>query len=405
MALTSFSEAMNAASSGSMFRDFTGQLSGINASAAQLPIGLSAQFTAATANVQSQLIAAQGTFKTASSISQSYAEVLKKKEQSGASTANDTPCGSLEIFTKIKEFLSKIKTSISEGIATLMGPINELKAQFGALYDELQTKIAAVASAVTDAAKAVAQAALDLFKEANKMLADAAKFVDDKIGELTKGLTDGVKAVVDAGKAALKSAISAIKDFAASIKLSLPFNSPCLANAKEIAIDPSKLMANVSLPSLDVVTKQAEGALTSAKAQLQSAIESGSALAVVAAQDAVASATQGIEQAKSLAKSAADMGTKNLPTLMQQPPAPKVAPNAALSAELNSSPSLSELLAKKDAAKKEWEDAMEERAAIASATTGLKDVAKFEAARVKVDQKFEAYKAAGAAATAKMISG
>lgn len=405
MALASFSEAMNAASSGSMFRDFTGQLSGINASAAQLPIGLSAQFTAATANVQSQLAAAQSTFKTASSISQTYAEVLKKKEQSGASTANDTPCGSLEIFTKVKEFLSAIKTGIANGIAALMAPINELKAQFGALYDELQTKIAAVASAVTDAAKAAAQAALDLFKEANQALADAAKFVDGKIGELTKGLTDGVKAVVDAGKAALKSAISAIKDFAASIKLSLPFNSPCLSNAKEIAIDPSKLMANVSLPSLDVVTKQAEGALTSAKAQLQSAVESGSALAVAAAKDAVASATQGIEQAQSLAKGAADMGTKNLSTLMQKPPAPKVAPDPAISAELNSSPSVSDLLAKKDAAKKEWEDAMAERDAVAASATSIKDIAKYDAANAKVSQKFAAYKAAGDAAVAKMTGG
>lgn len=405
MSLPSFNDSINAVSSGSMFRDFTGQLSGINASAAALPASLSAQFTSATANVQSQITAAQGTFKTASSISQTYAEVLKKKQQSGADISGATPCGSLEIFSKIKELLAAAKTTISEGIAALMAPINALKEQFGELFTELQTKIAAVTSAVTEAAKKLAQDALDLFKAANQALADGFKFVDDKVGELTKGLTDGVKGAIDAGKAALKDAIKAIKDFASTIKFSLPFNAPCLADAKEVALDPSKLMANVSLPSLDLVTKQAEGALTSAKAQLQSAIESGSALAVVAAQDAVASATQGIEQAKSLAKSAADMGTKNLPTLMQQPPAPKVAPDPAVSAQLNSSPSLSELLAKKDAAKKEWEDAMEERAAIAAATTGLKDVPKFEAARAKVDQKFEAYKAAGAAATAKMISG
>lgn len=403
MSIPSLSDTMAAASSGSMFRDITGPLSTITQSASQLPPSLSAQFTAATANVQSQVAAAQGTFKTASSISATYAEVLNKQAQAAGTTVDTkAACGPLAIFAQVKELLNSIKTSIQEGISKLLAPINELKDKFGAAFAELQDKISAVATAVTDAAKELAQQALDLFKEANKALSDAFSAINDKVSEMAKGLTDGIKGAIDAGKAALKSAIGAIKDFAASIKLSLPFNAPCLADAKDIAIDSSKMMPNISLPSLDSAIGTAKVGLSTATDQFSNAIASGNQALIASAQAALTTATENLKSVQSVASTAANLGNKNLSTLMQQASLPAAKPTGAAdtgTAAGISTPSIEQLTAAKDDATtnfKQASDALDEVQArgINLVNSGYVPTATLAELQKELNEKTEAYKEA-----------
>lgn len=395
---------MSAASSGAMFKDITGPLSTITQSASQLPASLSAQFTAATASVQTQVAAAQSTFKTASSISATYAEVLNKQAQSAGTTVDTkAACGPLAIFAQVKELLNSLKTSIQEGISKLLAPINELKDKFGAAFTELQDKINAVATAVTDAAKALAQQALDLFKEANKAMSDAFGAINDKVSEMAKGLTDGVKGAIDAGKAALKSAIGAIKDFAAGIKLSLPFNAPCLADAKDVAIDASKMMPNISLPSLDNAVGAAKAGLSAATDKFSDAIASGNQALIASAQVALTTATENLKSVQNVASTAANLGNKNLSTLMQQPSLPPVAPTGATTdsgtAAGISTPTIEQLTAAKDDATikfKQADAALDEVQARGTklVNSGYVPTSTLAELRKELDEKTEAYKAA-----------
>lgn len=318
----SLSASMANVSSGAIYKDLTGSLSGITESATQLPESLKAELDAAAASTEAAMKAQQGMFNQTAAVANTYTEILKKKQLSEGKTPDPSfSCGLLDIFSKGKEFLNEMKTKITQGIEKLMGPINDLKSKFGSLYTELQDKIKAVTMAIGDAAKAVAQAALDAFKQVNQALSDGFKAIGDKISGFANELKSGVNDLIDKGKAALKTAIGEIKAFAASIKLSSPFGADCNKAAKEVAIDTSKLasMADISkvmgaLPDASAIAGAATGAVAGAAGAVTGAVASAAG-AVTGAVTTVTSAASSVAGAVDGIKAKAESVIASLPTL------------------------------------------------------------------------------------------
>lgn len=255
------SETIAAVKSGAIFNDLTGQLSDVTDMASKLPPDLKEKFDTASAGVLAQMKEAQANFRTTSAIASQHADIINQRvfaEEGRSATEEELEeaCAPLSIFEKGPALLKELIGNIYDGIggfakelgASISGFVSDaqgLAKSAASKFTEISSKVAGfvsdIATAVTEEARALAQAAYDAFKSANSAIMDAVDKMTAKINEVAGELTSKVTALVDTAKAALGNAVGAIKDWISSIDFSIGGGSPCAKNAKEIAIDTSKL--------------------------------------------------------------------------------------------------------------------------------------------------------------------